>query len=181
MPTVSKTAADQPRATARIDLVTEITCCGSWRADLSATADVSAESGGRELAKAVCDVCGSEYMFGVIARTREASLASEAFEHVNDETLDEIGVDRSDFEPSMEDVAMCVGCDGAVNRNADYCGGCKEYVCATCRKRMPRTMSRHAAEDHWQEPKFRGVETKPASTDGDDDDDGSRLDFTAEE
>lgn len=167
-------AATDPatKATGHIEAVIEVTCCGKGGAKLNAniSVDVPAASGGRELGKAVCDLCGSEYTLGVLARTREESLASEAFEHLTDEQEEKIGIDRDDFDPSIEDAAMCGGCDGDVNRLADRCGGCKEYVCQRCRKRSPRHPMRHAMEEHWEEPK---VEMGAAV---DVDDDGGTFD-----
>jgi hypothetical protein len=170
-------------ATAHIESIITLTCCTSYTAVLSPSADVPVGSGGQQLAKVSCHECGSEYMFGVIAKTREESLASEVFEHLTDEEEEKAGIDRTDFEPSELDAAMCVGCDGDVDRTRDYCGGCKEYVCATCRTREPARRARHQADEHWQEPKHAAAATSAATADIEDD--GSVIptdddDFVAE-
>lgn len=157
-------------ATARIEALIQLECCIGYKAEETISAvSVPADSGGRQLAKVACDRCGSEYMFGIIARTREQSLADEAFEHVDDETLDEIGVDKTDFDAPADEPRMCVRCDGTAS-NTDLCNGCGEYIHVTCRMRVPRRMNAHAAEEHWEEPK-----TPPAAAADNADDDGSQL------
>jgi hypothetical protein len=149
----AKTKGKRLPGQASIDVVATIRCC-NWTADLSADdADVEVALGGRSLGKLTCDVCGSEYTLGVIAQSREDSLASERFEEVAAEVLDEAGVDQTDYEPSVEDVAMCFGCDGSVDRQADWCPGCKEFVCRGCRRYKEITPRRHPAEAHTQPPK----------------------------
>lgn len=179
------------KAVAHIELMAALTCCGAHDLEVSASVDVPASSGGRELGKVVCGLCGSEWMIGVLARTLEQSRASTEFEKVSDEELATLGVDTTDahsdqaLDPSTDDIAMCVRCDATVgNRRADYCAGCKEFVCARCRTRVPARLSRHAADEHWQEPQFAQVEAPVADID----DDGSRmagsdddLDFVAED
>lgn len=117
--------------------------------------DVRADSGGAQLAKWVCDLCGSEYLFGIIARTREESaaseVASEIFEPVSVEELEEIGVDTSDYEPSADEVKMCAKCD-ATCRTTDWCQGCKEFVCSGCCEYKPVRYARHYVSDHWTAP-----------------------------
>lgn len=172
-----------PVAIAHIETLLEVMCCSSNLAGPGAaesiSMDVPAASGGRELCKLACDRCGSEYMFGVIARTREQSLADEAFEHVNEDVLDDIGVDKTDFDAPADEVRMCARCDGTAAGD-ELCRGCGEYVHATCRLRVPRRMNAHAAEEHWQEPKTQLAIAA-------DNDDGSvmtgddAIDFVAEQ
>lgn len=147
---MAKTAAAAAKAKPAIlhlEALVALSCCGKASSDETIEANVAASSPGKELAKFTCDLCGSEYLLGVIAKTREESLASEAFEHLTDEEEEKIGIDRSDVEPSAEDVAMCALCDGDVNRRRDYCQGCKDYVCQSCRVRQP-SKARHMAEEH---------------------------------
>lgn len=152
MPVAANKPTAQP-AIALVDYVATVRCC-SWSAELSGDAvSVAAESGGRELGKVACDVCGAEYTLGVLARTLEASRASEVFEQVDGAKLDELGVDRGDYEPSDEEPAMCVGCDGEVDRSGDYCPGCREYVCSACRRYRGIDVRRHPAEAHTTAPK----------------------------
>lgn len=153
MPAKTTVVAHYNPAIARIELIATVTCCSRTMPDLAATADVPAASGGRELGKLVCDMCGSEYMLGIIARTLEESRASEVFEHLSSEQEEAAGIDRDDYEPSAEDAAMCARCDGDVNRQEDYCSGCREYVCQTDRVRRPASPRRHAVEEHWEAPK----------------------------
>jgi hypothetical protein len=163
---------------AHIESIITIRCCcrdaqhARQSMEDSPAGDFDVTVGSGELAKLVCHLCGREYSFGVMVRTAEESRASEVFEEVATEKLDEIGVDRSDFEPSIEDVAMCAGCDAAIpsaQRAARYCRGCNEYVCAGCRKREPRRAARHQADEHWQQPKFAEVSSERP-------DDGSTFD-----
>lgn len=162
----------RPAGVASVDIVASVRCC-NWSADLSADAvDVSVEAGGRELAKATCDECGSEYTLGVLTRTREESLASEAFEHVSEEVLEEAGVDKGDYEPSIDEPAMCFGCDGSVDRRADWCAGCKEFVCSGCRRYLQISARRHQADAHTTAPKAKEASTgagvdEPVGDDGD--------------
>lgn len=152
---------------AHIEALLQLQCCPSTKFDLDPViVDVDSASGGRELLTVSCHVCGSEYMFGIITRTREQSLASEKFDKVDDAVLEAAGVDTEDFEaPDDPDVAMCVRCDGPVLKAADFCPGCREYVCEGCRTREG-LRPRHQADEHWQAPKFAEVATLSPEDDG---------------
>lgn len=159
-------------AHAHIEALLQINCCttdGGLKMinhEQSVSVDLEPSSGGRELARTTCDVCGSEYMFGVITRTREQSLASDKFDTVEDAVLAAAGVDTEDYsEPDDPDVAMCVRCDGPVRKGADFCSWCQEFVCSACRQRAPR-VGRHQADEHWQAPKFAEVAILSPEDDG---------------
>lgn len=140
-----------PAAVLHVDGLLQFRCCGGATGDSEPDLDIRADSGGAQLAKWVCDLCGSEYMFGIIARTREESVASEVFEPVSVEELEKIGVDTDDYEPSADEVKMCAKCDTTC-RTSDWCNGCKEFVCSTCREYNPVKAMRHYVSDHWTSP-----------------------------
>ena len=169
---------------AHIESLIQLQCCSTTRDLDPVIVDVDPVSGGRELLTAACDKCGSEYMFGVITRTREQSMASDKFDPVAEEVLAAAGVDTEDYEaPDDPDVRMCAGCDVDIPVGVDshhlLCGGCGEWVCAACRTRSPRS-GRHQADEHWQEPKFAEVVTLSGEDDGSVLTGDDRLDFTAE-
>lgn len=137
--------------------------------------DVRADSGGAQLAKWSCDLCGSEYLIGVIARTREEAAASEVFEEVSTEELQAIGVDTNDYEPSADEVKMCAKCD-TTTRTTDWCPGCKEFVCMMCREYHPVNRSRHFVSDHWTAPVEQEANIVSAARDG-----GDGSEFEAED
>ncbi len=151
---------------AHIESLIQLQCCSVTRDLDPVVVDVDPVSGGRELLTVACDKCGSEYMFGIITRTREQSLASTKFDTVDDAVLAAAGVDTEDYsEPDDPDVAMCARCDGSVIKAADFCAGCREYVCEGCRTREVHK-SRHQVDEHWQEPKFAEVVTLSSEDDG---------------
>lgn len=114
---------------------------------------------GQTLAKWTCPTCGTIYTVGALVES------ATTFVPVPDDVLDEAGVDTEDFnEPDDPDVKMCGGCDGPVDGARDHCTGCREYVCQSCRKRIPR--NRHQVDEHWQEPKFAEVATLSGEDDG---------------
>lgn len=154
---------------AHIEALLQLQCCPNTKFDLDpVVVDVDSASGGRELLTVSCHLCGSEYMFGLVTRTRDQSLASDKFDKVDDAVLEAAGVDTEDFEaPDDPDVKMCAGCDVGLVADAStwFCAGCGEYVCASCRTRSPRP-GRHQADEHWQEPKFAEVVTLSGEDDG---------------
>lgn len=153
---------------AHIELLIQLKCCTMRSEGDPITAEVDPASGGRELFTASCHLCGSEYMFGVITRSREQSLASNQFDTVEEAVLAAAGVDTEDYsEPDDPNVVMCAGCDtGIGGRDAVvFCDGCKEYICTACRTRSPRS-GRHQADEHWQAPKFAELATLSPEDDG---------------
>lgn len=153
---VANPAPKAPVAVMHVDGLLQFRCCGAAVGDSEPDMDVRADSGGAQIAKFVCHVCGSEYLIGVIARTREESAASEVFESVSVEELHEIGVDTDDYEPSADEVKMCAKCD-ATTRATDWCSGCKEFVCHECREYKPVNAARHFVSDHWTAPAEQSV------------------------
>lgn len=174
---------------AHIEAIITVACCEvadgqvqRFTSELTPVVDVAADSGGMQLGKVACHGCGSEYLFGVIAKTLEEARASEVFEHLTDEEEEKIGVDRKDFDPAIEDAAMCARCDNDADRRTDFCGGCKEYICQDDRLRTPARPARHQVEEHWQAPTSKGAQaSQAASNTVDDDDDGSNFDLMADE
>lgn len=178
MATSKAEASKQLRSVAQIETLITITCCGSWHAELSPSGELKAVDGGASLGKAACDQCGAEYEFGVIAKTRADSLASDTFEHVADAVLEEIVGEEglANFDEEADELRMCAHCDGSA-ASKDLCRGCGEYVHVDggCRTREPRNARRHAVEEHWAEPKTE-LAKAAAPVPGDLDDDGSRID-----
>ena len=162
------------RTIAQIDAIITLACCGgAYQSEASPTTEIAAATGGAQLAKVVCDVCGTEYLFGIIAQTVEQSRASDVFEEVPADILAEAGVDTGDYDPAPDtEIRMCARCDKSLEGSRDLCRGCGEYVCATCRERVipPHRAGRHQAHEHWEEPKFREVSSEQP-------DDGSHFDF----
>lgn len=153
---------------AHIESLIQLQCCSMTRDQDPIVVDIDPASGGHELLTVACHVCGSEYMFGVITRTREQSLASDQFDTVEEAVLAAAGVDTEDYsEPDDPDVRMCASCDVGLVVNAAplFCAGCGEYVCSSCRTRSPRS-GKHQVDEHWQEPKFAEVVTLSGEDDG---------------
>jgi len=171
-----------PTPIAHVEAVLQLVCCNRTTDLPVAAADIDAARGGGELARTLCHTCGAEYTFGVLARTRQESLADEEFEHVSAAALAEVGIDEEDFDESADEVRMCARCDGTAGAG-DLCRGCGEYIHTLCSSRNPRNAHRHTAEEHWEEPKAPMLPAATAS----DEDDGSRLtgdddlDFVAED
>jgi hypothetical protein len=153
---------------AHIESLIQLQCCSTTADRDPVVVDIDPASGGQELLTISCHMCGGEYMFGVITRTREQSLASDKFDPVADEVLAAAGVDTEDYnEPDDPEVRMCAGCDVGlvVNTAQQFCSGCGEYICPSCRTRSPRA-GRHQADEHWQAPKYAEVVTLSGEDDG---------------